>query len=176
MEMNYCRRCGSKIKSIDGHVYNCDNGHTIYANSAPAVGLFILTPENHVMLSVRGIEPHKGMLDAFGGFVDSAETFEEAISREMEEELQLTPDQYETPVYIASGTDPYPYQGEEITFVSALFWSRLKAGATPIPSDDVADTVTIPLHEVDLDKLHSGDIRIGIIELRKLFPQGDERI
>ena len=170
--MNFCRRCGASLSQINGHVYKCANGHTIYANAAPAVAVFFLSPDNkQVTLSVRGIEPHKGMLDAFGGFVDGLETLEAAVARELQEELQLTPDQYDTPVYIASGTDHYPYIGEEVSFISALYWSRLKPSTKLVPSDDVADAVTLPLHEVDLGKLHSDDIRLGIQKLRDMFPK-----
>ena len=170
MEMHFCRRCGTALHNKNGHVYQCAGGHTIYANASPAVGIFFLSPDNsQVLLSVRGIEPHKGMLDAFGGFVDGVETLEAAVERELQEELQLTPAQYETPAYLTSGTDHYPHEGEEISFLSALYWSRLKPGVRPTPSDDVADTIVLPLHQVDLDRLHSQDIRAGILKLQAMF-------
>ena len=79
MEMNFYRRCGSKLTNVDRHVFRCDNGHVIFANASPTIGVLFLTEDNkRLILAVRGEEPNKGMLDAFGDFTDSAESFEAA--------------------------------------------------------------------------------------------------
>ena len=170
MELNFCRRCGKPLKNSGGHVYQCADGHTIFANSAPSVGVFFLTDDNQVILSVRGIEPRKGMLDAFGGFLDGEETLEAAVARELKEELSLQPEDYEPLTYLTSASGNYPFQGDLLPVMSALFWTRLKASKELSPSDDVADTRTIPLHDIDLAELHDEDIREGIQELRRKFP------
>lgn len=167
MEMNFCRRCGTSLTNVENHIYKCENGHTIFANSSPTVGVFFVTPDNEVILSVRGIEPHKGMLDSFGGFLDGQETFEDAAVRELREELSLEPNEYEPLKYLASGIGNYPYQRETLPVLSALFWTRLLTDKPLKPSDDVAAIRTVPLHEVNMDELHDEDIRIGIRVLRQ---------
>jgi ADP-ribose pyrophosphatase YjhB (NUDIX family) len=169
MEMNFCRRCGLPLHQLRGHVYRCDNGHTLYANCSPSVGVFILTPDDQVTLSVRGIEPHKGMLDAFGGFLDGEETVERAVARELEEELGLRPGDYSDPVYLTSGLGHYPFGGEVLPIISALFWVRLTGSAKLQPQDDVAGVQTIALSDIDDAKLHDDDIRIGIAALRRMI-------
>ena len=169
MEMNFCRRCGTKLIEKSAHQYICDNGHDIFANTNPAVGVFIVDEHNNVTLSVRGIEPHKGMLDSFGGFVDGHESFEEAIAREMLEETGLTPDEYTRPIYLCSGFGLYPFGGETLPVLSAVYYAALKPGATIQPNDDVASTETYSIAAVPIDRLHEEDIVVGIQELQRVL-------
>jgi NAD+ diphosphatase len=169
MEMNFCRRCGLPLDRRADHVYSCNSGHTIFTHCAPAVGVFLLTTDNRVMLSVRGIEPHKGMLDAFGGFVDGEEPLEAALARELKEELGLGTEDYDQPTYLISGIGHYPYKNEIVPVLSTLFWTRLKPGVKPLAADDVAAIETIALDDIDPAKLHDNDIRVGIRALRGII-------
>lgn len=169
MEMNFCRRCGAKLTAGSESAYRCSNGHTLYANPAPAIGIFFVTPDNRVLLAVRGIEPFKGTLDAIGGFVDINETLEHAVEREVLEELGLTPDQYEQPQYLYSGAGVYPYDGEERRIIGSLFWSRLKPGAQPKPSDDVAGLEYVPLNSIDLSLVGTMDSQSGLCKLQEIL-------
>lgn len=169
MEMNFCRRCGTKLSNIQDHVYTCEQGHSIFANCSPTVGIFILTSNNDVMLSVRSIEPHKGMLDAFGGFLDGEETLETAAARELREELSLEPHEYEPLRYLISAVGHYPFEDEILSVESALFWTRLINNRKLYPSDDVADIKTVPLNAIDMAQLHDDDIRLGIRKLQAII-------
>lgn len=168
--MNFCRRCGTPLTSRNETVFACENNHTIYINAAPCVGIFFMTNDNkQVLLSVRGIEPFKGALDSFGGFVDNNETVEHALERELIEELGLTPDDYEPPVYLCSETSIYPFDGEDRSILSMFYWSKLKSGASPIAADDVASIEMVPLSDVDPEKMDNADVRNAIKKLQALF-------
>jgi NAD+ diphosphatase len=171
MEMNFCRRCGAALTAKSDSVYVCRNNHTLYINAAPTVGIFFITDDNQVLLSVRGIEPFKGSLDSFGGFVDDMETVEEALARELNEELGLTPDQYKTPVFLSTEAGSYPYDGEERSVLSTFFWSRLKPGVIPVPADDVAKIEQVPLDNIDLERMGNVDVRSAIPKLQKIFSE-----
>lgn len=171
MEMNFCRRCGAKLTAGSEGAYRCVKGHTLFANPAPAIGIFFVTSDNHVLLAVRGVEPFKGTYDAVGGFVDIGETLEHAIEREVLEELGLTPDQYEQPQYLYSGAGVYPYDGEERIIIGSLFWSRLKPGAQPKPSDDVAGLEYVSLDNLDLQLVGTMDSQSGLQRLKELLQQ-----
>lgn len=167
MEMNFCRRCGTSLAQFNGHTYKCTNGHTIFANCSPAVGIFFVTSDNQVIFSVRGIEPHKGMLDAFGGFLDGEETFEAAAIRELKEEVNLEPGDYGDLNYLTSGIGHYPFKGETLPVVSLMFWARIDSEKVLIPSDDVEAVKKLPLNEIDFALLHDDDVRTGIRELQR---------
>ena len=65
-----------------------DCGWNYFHNPAAAVGAIIEVDE-HLLLLVRGQEPHKDKLDFPGGFADPGETLEEALIRECFEELHI---------------------------------------------------------------------------------------
>lgn len=167
--MNFCRRCGTELHKQTEGIFKCDQGHMIFSNAAPACGVFFVTEDNQLLLSVRGIEPYKGMLDAFGGFVEESESLEESIARELEEELGLKPDQYETPRYLCSSPTPYPYGGETRTVLGCLFWTRLKPDAQPNAADDVAELRYVPLKDFDLSQIGNHDVKIGVQKLQELL-------
>jgi ADP-ribose pyrophosphatase YjhB (NUDIX family) len=169
MEMNFCRRCGATLTQKNNSHYVCTNGHNLYVNAAPTVGIFFLTTDNQVLLSVRGIEPFKGSLDSFGGFVDNMETVEDAAVRELQEELGLNLDDYEPLTFLSTETGLYPYDGEKRSILGTFFWSRLKPGVQAIAADDVASIEQVPLAEIDFNKLDNGDVKAAIRKLQELF-------
>lgn len=168
--MAFCRRCGSSFNDTTNHVYICANGHTIYANASPTVGIFFVTDDNQVLVSRRGIEPFKGQLDSFGGFLDGAESFEQAAARELQEELSLSLTDYEPLQYLCSHQGAYPLAGEVIPITSVFFWSRLTTSRPLQPLDDVAEIVSVPLFEFKSDEVGE-DIRAGIARLQQIISQ-----
>jgi NAD+ diphosphatase len=152
MEINFCRRCGSKLEDKGNGTYRCEKGHHVYYKSWPAAAVVLVNDKNEVLLTVRGIDPDKGMLDVGGGFCNWAEQAEVAAHREVEEELGLTPDQYGPIEYLSCGIDWYVYEGEEQPVLAVFYWARLTQKVTIRPSDDVADAMWVPLADVDFDK------------------------
>lgn len=152
MEMNFCRRCGQTLKQAE-HGYVCGNGHHIFANPSPAMGVLLVNDRREVLLAVRGIEPAKGMLDMPGGFCELGETLEETAARELQEELGLSRDDYGPLNYVMSLTDPYDFDGETTTAVGVTYWAKLKPGAKITPGDDVVDTVTVAAKDIDFDRI-----------------------
>lgn len=169
MEMNYCRRCGTELATKTEGIYVCQNNHTLYVNAAPCVGIFFIDENNNVLLSVRGIEPFKGALDSFGGFIDDQERVEDALARELQEELGLTTDDYEAPKFLGSEIGRYPFGGESRSILSLFFWSRLKPNAKPVPADDVADLELVPLADLDLSKMDNTDVREAVRKLQNIL-------
>jgi NAD+ diphosphatase len=170
VEINFCRRCGTRLTSKGNGTYKCENGHHVYYKGWPAVGVLLLNSKNEVLLAVRGIEPAKGALDSPGGFCNAEETFEEAAVRELKEELGLVPSDYSDLTYLCGEISTYPYEGEVQKNIHVIFWARVVDDAVPLqPTDDVADVKWVPLHGVNFDQLAStaASERVAIKKLQQ---------
>jgi NAD+ diphosphatase len=152
MEIKFCRRCGTKLEEKGKGTYLCQKGHHVYYKSWPAASVVLLNDANEILLSVRGIEPDKGMFDVGGGFCDWAEHFEDAAKREAKEELGLTPDDYGPLQYLSTGIDWYWYEEEKQPALVVFYWAHIRPEATIRAQDDVAEVKWVPLAEVDFDK------------------------
>lgn len=148
MEMNYCRRCGSVFIKKDNHVFTCKNSHIIYANASPAVAVIIINQQGDILITKRARDPKKGQLDLPGGYCDGPENLENALYRELEEELGLLSHQYTAPKYVYSGIDYYDYSQESLPFLSCTFVVYLKEMVTIEPKDDVAEAYFVPVDSV----------------------------
>lgn len=154
IDMNYCRRCGTGFVTQSKHVYTCKNNHTIYANASPATAAIIINPENEALVIKRAIEPAKGAFDLPGGFCDGAETLEDAIRREITEEVGITPDMYNELRFVCSGIDNYDLAGEVLAVCATVFYVRLHKNATPKPDDDAAEAFYVPLAEIKPEQFY----------------------
>jgi ADP-ribose pyrophosphatase YjhB (NUDIX family) len=166
MEMNFCRRCGSPLTLNEGHIYTCENGHTIFGNAAPASCLWVVNDKNEVLVAVRERDPGIGLLDAPGGFNDGAETTEHALAREMEEEVGLKPTDYTEPQFLMTALDSYEYAGEKIDVLSNTYWARLIGNPTITPQDDVAEATFMAIEDISPDKIYFDAVRKSFLKLR----------
>ncbi len=88
--LKFCPSCGEDtlqqhcMKSLQCAICQC----TLFLNTAAGVGA-IITCGEELLLAIRGREPCAGKLDIPGGFVDYGETAEQALARELREELHF---------------------------------------------------------------------------------------
>ena len=88
-DFNYCPKCGKKTLQGNPRRIECSAcGFVFYFNAASAVAA-IIQKDNTILLTTRAREPEKGKLDLPGGFVDHNETAQEALQREIREELNI---------------------------------------------------------------------------------------
>ena len=170
--MNFCRRCGTALTRVGDNAYRCVNNHEIFLNSAPTVGIFLIANDGEVLLSRRGIQPGKGLLDAFGGFVDGSESLEDATKRELQEELSLERHEYGDLHFIASYEATYLFGGEHLPIASCVFWADLLTDRRLMPSEDVAEIVKLPITSIDESQLHNDDIVRAVQALKALHAEG----
>ena len=90
LQFRFCPFCGtSGFREEKEFCHICTScGRSFYTNSAAAV-VAIITDNNKILVTVRKNAPAKGMLDLPGGFVTPGESVENALIREIKEELNL---------------------------------------------------------------------------------------
>ncbi|MBS9768843.1 MAG: NUDIX domain-containing protein [Flavobacteriaceae bacterium] len=154
----HCLRCGSGAVtySKDNALYCNACKFQYFVNSATAVALLITNEKGELLLTKRAFEPHKGSLDLPGGFVDIGESAEEAVQRELQEELNIQPSKMR---YIASYPNEYVYSGLTVYTLDMAFGCEIANFTTIKANDDVIDFAFYPLDTIDLDKITLKSIR-----------------
>ena len=100
-----------------------------------------------VLLCGRAYEPDKGKLDLPGGFLEFGEHPEEAIHREIREELGV-----EIAIEGLLGFVMDRYETDEVATLNIPFRARIVNG-TPAPADDVAAIHWLRLADIDRSQL-----------------------
>ena len=146
-----CPSCGSTDTYYDGtKKFSCKKcSFTYYHNVAAAVAA-ILKCEGKIVLIRRSNEPGKGKLDLPGGFLDPNETAEEAVKREIDEELNMD---IGTPEYLGSCPNVYEYKGVRYSTCDLFFYSRIDKLPTSLDETEVQEVVLIDHLEIPVDEI-----------------------
>jgi NADH pyrophosphatase NudC (nudix superfamily) len=144
----HCPVCGSKnFVQNNEKSKRCENcGFVLYINASAAVAAFIVNEAGDLLVCRRGKDPEKGTLDLPGGFVDGNETAEEAVHREISEELHA---KITEASYMFSLPNQYEYSGLTIPTLDMFFACELEDTNHLQPSDDVEDCFFVPLNELN---------------------------
>ncbi len=87
---SHCHYCGQPYPAEAPWPRACAGCQRIaYLNPTP-VAVLLLPVDRGLLCIRRGIEPRKGQLALPGGYVDHAETWQEAAARELNEETGIT--------------------------------------------------------------------------------------
>jgi NADH pyrophosphatase NudC (nudix superfamily) len=134
----FCPRCGKQaLVPHEVKAYRCTEcGFEFYLNVAAAVAGFILDAEGRLLVTVRGKDPGKGTLDLPGGFIDPHENAEQAIRREIKEELNL--DVTET-IYLFSSPNQYPYMNVTYHTMDLGYLCKVDHFGNLQTADEIAD-------------------------------------
>ncbi|MDI3521266.1 MAG: diphosphatase [Anaerophaga sp.] len=156
--LKYCPSCGSGLFKPDSpksfHCSSC--GFKFFINSAAAVAAIIENDTGEILLTVRGVEPAVGALDLPGGFVDPMESGEEALKREVKEELNLDISEMH---YLISYPNEYIYNGYSVFTTDYGYACKVKHFDSIKVADDIADFQFFNPKEIDFNKISSNSIK-----------------
>ncbi|MDR0940917.1 MAG: NUDIX domain-containing protein [Bacteroidales bacterium] len=152
----FCPRCGSSnFTPFDNKAHRCEQCRfELYTNASGAVVAIIRNEQNEILFTRRAFNPGKGTLDLPGGFIDPGETAEEALVREIYEELNL---HISKAVYKGSFANEYMYSGLSVFTVDLVFECEVQDFSTLQVADDVSsyEFHHATPHIVEQIKLHS---------------------
>jgi len=165
-KFQFCPCCGSSLWKINNekskHCAACS--FTYYANASAAVAALIQNEQGDLLVCRRGKEPAKGTLDLPGGFVDMNETIEEALHREIKEELGLSVTNIH---YFQSIPNEYVYSGMVIHTLDFLFLCKVDSFENLKAMDDVSEAFFKPVNTISPDDFGLNSIKKGIIAFLK---------
>ena len=155
--IKFCFKCGSNKFVFDGNrSFQCLNcGFQFYINSSSAVAAIITDDKGRILLTERAHEPNKGFLDLPGGFVDPMESAEDAIIREIREELNLEITQL---TYLVSFPNEYIYSGFSVFTTDFGFIAEVKTFDTIQWNDDISGFQFIEPDKINFERLSSYSI------------------
>jgi len=160
-ELHYCPKCSAqKFKRVMPKNLLCGHcGFELFMNASAAVCALITDDMNRLLVTVRGHRPAQGKLDLPGGFVDPGETAENAIRREVKEELGLD---VEKPSYFCSeANSSYPYGGVNYQTLDLAFTCQVRTPSLARAADDVQAVQFVSLERIELQDF-------GFISIRKI--------
>lgn len=157
----FCPVCGSAhFENHNVKSKRCGGcGFVLYVNPAAAVAVFVINQQGEVLVCKRAKDPHRGTLDLPGGFVDEYETAEEAVHRELKEELQLEAGK---PGYLFSLPNEYLYSGWTLPTLDMFYLVQTVGDELLVASDDVASCYYIPAEQLNPDGFGLGSIRKAV--------------
>lgn len=125
-KFQYCPHCGKQTVLPVSPIICTACGLVLYLNPAPSAVAILCTGNNEILLIERKNEPRKGKLALPGGFIDFGETAEEAVRREVNEELNL---ELGSISYVGSFLNEYTFHGVSYRVLDFAF-------AAPLPDPD----------------------------------------
>lgn len=157
----FCPICGQANWQKEQHSMQCQNcGYKIYLN--PCIGgvAVILDEQGRLLVVRRSKDPAKGTWHLPGGFVEVGETIEQAIEREVQEELNI---KVRAEEYLFSIPNRYQYKGIERYPLDFFFRCKI-VDMTELNIDlsENTDCAFLSPAEINIEEFGLPSIREGI--------------
>jgi mutator protein MutT len=154
----HCPRCGqAPFEDACAKSRRCAVcGFEFFFNPAAAVAALIVDDTGRLLIVVRAHDPGAGLLDLPGGFADPGETAEQAICREVKEELNLDIEQTD---YFLSVPNQYPYKGMVYDTLDLAFICHVKNFDNLKPQDEIKEVLFLSPDEINIEQFAFDSIR-----------------
>ena len=155
-----CPRCGSELLSwpSPGNFECSACGFVLFLNIAAAVAV-IMECQGKLLFGVRKHDPGRGMLDLPGGFVNAGETAEEAVRREIREEVGIAIPEMR---YLYSFPNRYPFRGMIYDTLDLIFLVHFDQPPEVKAADDLEEVMWVARDDVELDRIAFDSLRKAV--------------
>lgn len=128
----FCPRCGRALDQPGRNPLVCPAcDFRFYFTPVTGVVGIVVNAAGEVLLLERARDPGRGKYGLPGGFVDPGESAEDALLREVREEVHLTVSRL---AYLASYPNDYTYRGVTIPVTDVIYVCRVESFA-PLRAD-----------------------------------------
>jgi ADP-ribose pyrophosphatase YjhB (NUDIX family) len=133
---NFCPNCRNKLVLNEKQAPYCWRCNwTFYTHPVIGCNVIIENQLGEILLSERAYDPGAGSLDLPGGFVEQRENVEQALRREIKEELNVT-----IPLkklsYFTSHPDLYLYKNINKNILTLTYIFKINSSITKLVSGD----------------------------------------
>jgi mutator protein MutT len=168
----FCPFCGKAGFVWDGfNCFACKNcNQKFYVNMAAAVVAVIFNSNGELLLTRRKNNPAKGFFDLPGGFVNIGETAENAVVREVKEELNIDVSELE---FIATFPNEYVFGGIEYFTEDIVFACTINDFSNISANDDINSYEFKSLNQINIDDIGLNSIK-NVIKFLKTLHKDDK--
>jgi 8-oxo-dGTP diphosphatase len=163
VDASFCLRCGSALPGRPPTTCAAC-GYKLFVNARPA-STVIIVEDAHFLVTLRAIEPKKGLWDLPGGFCEGFEHPAEAAVREIREELGIT---VHLGQFVGMYVGRYEFQREVLPVLDCFWLATRVAGEITLAADEVTEYAWFPL--ADPPDLAFDTMNRAIVDARKLLP------
>ncbi|MDH2429811.1 NAD(+) diphosphatase [Sphaerisporangium sp. TRM90804] len=158
----HCPRCGARTTVVaGGHMRVCpDDGSQHFPRVDPAVIMLVRDADDRCLLA-RGPQWPEGRFSVLAGFVESGESLEQAVAREVLEEVGVT---VAATRYL--GSQPWPFPRS----LMLGFFAEATSTRITLDGDEIAEAMWVTREELRA-AVESGEIRLppGVSIARRLI-------
>ena len=165
----HCPWCGSQeISWKNGtHKMHCATcAKSFYINAASAVIALIRSDDGRFLFTRRKNEPAAGKLDFPGGFVNLGERAEDAVIREVKEELDLDLTGVK---YYTSTPNRYLFGGIVYFTLDLVYLCECGDLSGISANDDISDFVFVDINDVKPEDLGLESVKVIVQNLKEKY-------
>ncbi|MFV0505095.1 MAG: NUDIX domain-containing protein [Bacteroidales bacterium] len=154
----YCPRCGTNnlVVRSERELYCPNCRFNLFINASGAATAIIFNENKELLLCRRAREPFRGSYELPGGFLEFEETAEDAVKREVAEELNLKINKLS---YFGTYTNKYPFGGLIVNTIDIVYLCEVTDFSCLEVDDDVDKVKFVPLHKIDMKEISSQAMR-----------------
>jgi ADP-ribose pyrophosphatase YjhB (NUDIX family) len=159
----HCPKCAAAVPGDINPLVCGACGFAYFFNPTVSAAAFVFDATGRILLLRRAKEPARGLFGIPGGFIDIGEGAEEALHREVREEVGIAITGVR---FLGSWPNLYAYRGVTYPVCDLIFTADAVNPEAVQSLDDVAGYEWRPLDQVTDEELAFPSLRMGFRRLR----------